>query len=222
GTAGVALFLVALHEALVARDGADVDGRFLEAALAGARHLRAVADTTDGGCRIMHHEPDGEALFYLGWCHGPVGTAQLFARLERVTGDAVHGAWEARCARAVRVSGIPRQRTPGFWNNVGRCCGSAGVASFFLARHRRLGDDSDLAFAKTMIDDLLARATEVALADGRVGLKWVQAEHRARPELLVAQTGYTQGAAGIGLTLLELDALQRGRHAPRAVPDLAP
>jgi hypothetical protein len=31
---------------------------------------------------------------------------------------------------------------------------------------------------------------------GGKGLRWVQAEHRVRPELLVAQTGYMQGAAG--------------------------
>ena len=43
----------------------------------------------DGAIReaVFHHEPDGEDLFYLGWCHGPVGTARLFYRLHQATGD---------------------------------------------------------------------------------------------------------------------------------------
>ena len=39
------------------------------------------------------------------------------------------------------------------------------------------------------------------------GLKWIQAEHRLHPDRLTAQTGLMQGAAGVGLTLLRLDAL---------------
>jgi hypothetical protein len=57
-----------------------------------------------------------------------------------------------------------------------------------------------------------------ATRDGK-GLRWVQAEHRVRPELLVAQTGYMQGAAGIGMWLLRLDAAGRGRGAFVRFPD---
>ncbi|HUX08948.1 MAG TPA: hypothetical protein VMX35_16740 [Acidobacteriota bacterium] len=51
------------------------------------------------------------------------------------------------------------------------------------------------------------------------GMKWVQAEHRVRPELLVAQTGLMQGAAGIGITLLQIDARLRGEQPLIALPD---
>ena len=37
-----------------------------------------------------------------------------------------------RAAASVLKAGVPKKRTPGFWNNVGICCGSAGVADFFL------------------------------------------------------------------------------------------
>ena len=37
-----------------------------------------------------------------------------------------------------------------------------------------------------------------------------QAEHRVRPELIVAQTGYMQGAAGIGSALIHLHASALG------------
>ena len=65
-----------------------------------------------------------------------------------------------------------------------------------------------------MTDDLLSRATR----DDK-GARWVQAEHRVRPELLVAQTGYMQGAAGIGMWLLRLDAQQRKRAPFVRFPD---
>jgi hypothetical protein len=72
-----------------------------------------------------------------------------------------------------------------------------------------------LAFARRTADDLLSRATE-----DNGGLMWVQAEHRVQPDFLVAQTGYMQGAAGIGMMLLHLDALLAGRESPRIVfPD---
>jgi hypothetical protein len=48
---------------------------------------------------------------------------------------------------------------------------------------------------------------------------WIQAEHRVRPDLLVAQTGYMQGAAGIGMLLLHLEAFEKGRGAEIILPD---
>ena len=65
-----------------------------------------------------------------------------------------------------------------------------------------------------MTAQLLAKATR----EGD-GLKWVQAEHRVKPELLVAQTGYMQGAAGIGMLLLHLDGFERGKKARISLPD---
>ena len=114
--------------------------------------------------------------------------------------------WVDKSANALTRSGIPEQRTPGFWNNVSQCCGSAGVAQFFLDLHRVRSDAAYLAFAKKMTADLLARGTR-----DEKGLRWVQAEHRVKPDLLVAQTGYMQGAAGIGVWLLRLDAAETGR-----------
>jgi lantibiotic modifying enzyme len=207
GTAGVCYFLATLFQ--WTREQA-----FLDAALAGARYLRAAADTAGGACRVFHHEPGGTDLYYLSWCHGPPGTARLFYRLYQATGDRAWLDWVHRCARAVLDSGIPARRTPGFWNNVGQCCGSAGVGEFFLALHRVAGDGRYLEFAERMAADVLGRATP----DGG-GLKWVQAEHRVKPDEVVAQTGYMQGASGVGLFLFRLDACKRGKPPGAALPD---
>ena len=207
GTAGIAYFLATLYKSTR-------EQRFLDGALAGARYLQAIAKTDGDICLVQHNQPDGLDLYYLGWCHGPTGTARLFYQLYTVTGDPAWMTWVGRAANGILTSGIPRQRPEGFWNNVSQCCGSAGVAQFFLDLHGVTHDAKYLAFAQTMTDDLLARATR----DGQ-GTRWVQAEHRVRPELLVAQTGYMQGAAGIGMWLLRMDAEQRGRAAFVRFPD---
>jgi lantibiotic modifying enzyme len=213
GTAGVAYFLATLHQATK-------DRAFLDAALAGAAYLKAIAQThgqADGDiCLIFHHEPEdaGRGLYYLGWCHGPAGTARLWYRLWQATGDRAWLDWASKSARAIVTSGIPDRPTPGFWNNVGVCCGSAGVAEFFLAHHRASGDAASLAFARRVSDQILATATR----DGS-GTRWPHAEHRTRPSEIAAQTGWMQGAAGIGAWFLHLDAFERGAAPPIRLPD---
>jgi lantibiotic modifying enzyme len=207
GTAGIAYYLASLY-------GATRERRFLDGALSGARYLQAIAKTDGDICLVQHNQQDGLDLYYLGWCHGPAGTARLFYQLSKVTGDKSWMAWVQKSANALLVSGIPQQRTPGFWNNVSQCCGSAGVAQFMLDLHGVTRDAKYLAFAEKMTADLLARATR----DDK-GTRWVQAEHRVRPELLIAQTGYMQGAAGIGMWLLRMDGQQRGREPFIHFPD---
>ena len=207
GTAGIAYFLAALY--LETRRW-----EFLYGALAGAKYLLSIAKTEDESCLVFHDEPDNKGLYYLGWCHGPVGTARLFVLLSRALGDAVWLDWVRRSANGLLRSGIPEPSTPGFWNNVGICCGLAGVGEFFLDLYREFGDPAYLDFSKRVAARLLAKAT---VEDGR--MFWVQAEHRTRPDFVQAQTGYMQGAAGIGSYLLRLSAADR-RGARRVVlPD---
>jgi lantibiotic modifying enzyme len=207
GTAGVAYFLASLYEV-------SGDRVFLDAAVAGARYLQAVARTDGDSFSVFHNEPDGLDLYYLGWCHGPPGTARLFYRLSKLTGDEDWMSWVYRAARAITLSGIPEQQTPGFWNNVSRCCGHVGIGEFMLSLYRVTEDDTYRDFAGRVTADLLRRASEDVS-----GVSWVQAEHRSMPEFLVAQTGYMQGGAGIGTYLLHLDALEQGTDPAIVLPD---
>jgi lantibiotic modifying enzyme len=209
GTAGIAYFLASLYDATN-------DRAFLDGALSGAAYLKAIARTEGDVCLIFHNEPaeEGMNLFYLGYCHGPAGTARLWYRLYQVTGDRAWLEWAERSARGILASGIPEHRTPGFWNNVSQCCGSAGVASFFLALHEVTGKPEYLTFARKVTADVIGRATVDAH-----GARWVQAEHRVKPEERVAQTGWMQGASGIGAWLVQLDGFERRRVRFVRLPD---
>ena len=209
GTAGIAYFLATLGQETGRRE-------FTSAALAGARYLLKAAKTDGDVCLVFHHEPeaDGLDLYYLSWCHGPAGTARLFHRLAAVTGDRDWREWVRKSANGVRKSGIPEQRTPGFWNNVGQCCGSVGVAEFFLSYHQETKDAAALAFARELTNEITAKATR-----DEQGTRWIHAEHRVQPGNIGAQTGWMQGAAGIGAWYLRLDAFERGKKPLIKFPD---
>ena len=185
------------------------------AAAAGGRHLIHRAKNENGGCLIGHHTPGGEQLFYLGWCHGPAGTARLFWQL----GGDDWFAWARAGAESLLRSGIPQKRTPGFWQNVSTCCGTAGVLDFFvdLGRQSKLSKTDAAKFAafeEQLIQDILDRATS-----DEGGTRWIQCEHRVRPKLRIAQCGWMQGAAGIAARLLEWRQERLGKPLGFYLPD---
>lgn len=207
GTAGVAYFLATLLRATG-------DRSFMAGALAGAQYLESVANTERGGFKVFHHEPGGEELYYMSWCHGPAGTSRLFHRLEQITQRAHWEDLAQAGARATIDSGAPEKQSPGYWNNVSQCCGNAGVGEFFIALQRRSPKPEYAQMIARVKANTLARATEE-----QGGLKWVQAENRVSPNAVVAQTGYMQGAAGIGSFFLHADALAKGRAPAILWPD---
>lgn len=211
GTAGVAYFLATLH-------AYSQDRAFLDAALAGAKYLGAVATRRTGARAVFHASGGGENRFYLSWCHGPVGTARLFDRLLLITGDAQWRQWIDELTAWLVASGAPEQQSDGYWNNISQCCGNVGIGQYWidLDRHYRppaseLGLDR---LRRRVTDNTLSRA-----ADDATGLRWVQAENRVSPQDVVAQTGFMQGAAGVGTFLLQLDAFTRRVPWPTPMPD---
>lgn len=208
GTAGVVAALAMAGHALA-------EDRYLEAARLGAEHLVAIADRSGGGFRLPICIPwlprDGEEFTY-SWCHGPSGTAYAFAALQRVgvgrIGETTPQEWRRRCLHSMRTSGIPERLRPGFWDNDGRCCGTAGAGAAFLdAAQSEAGPTAEaesyafqcLGFARHLGDALVERAT----VDEK-GARWRFLEHRLEPPLLAPGTGWMQGAAGIAAFLLRL------------------
>ena len=210
GLAGVAAALAAAGVWLGRPD-------LVEAARFGADHLVTLADTSEGGLRVPHVIPDHEDVdtYTYNWCHGPAGTSLLFAALERAGVPAVAGRtpydWERACHHSLQASGIPERRYPGFWDNDGRCCGTAGVGDVVLNVWQRHGNDDDLAFAITLADAIADRAVR----DGD-HVYWRFVEHRNDDPLLPPGVGWMQGAAGIAAYLFRLArVLEQGRdHRP--------
>jgi lantibiotic modifying enzyme len=194
GTAGVGYFLAELSEATH-------DERYRVSALAAGRYLRSiVSKAASSNCLIFHDDVTGRDLFYLGWCHGPAGTGRFFYRLYQLTDDPSWLDLVGKQATTLMASGIPERQTPGYWNNVSRCCGAAGVGEFFIGLYTATKDRSYLAFAEHIAVYLIARAETDAN-----GMKWTQAERRIEPDYVVGQTGLMQGAAGVGLFLVHVD-----------------
>ena len=216
GTAGVAAALAIAGKALDRDD-------FIDAARRGARHLLTVGILDDGGFIIPHTIPPSRREVdpvTFSWCHGPTGTSYVFAALAHAGVDEVAGFGVAelhrRCMRSLLDSGIPQRLRPGFWDNDGRCCGTAGVGDALLDAAQHSGDsewaDELLQAARTMGDALVERAIR-----DRAGARWRFIEHRDDPPLLPPSTSWMQGAAGIAAYLLRIARVVENVSSARVV-----
>jgi lantibiotic modifying enzyme len=184
----------------------------VDAARRGAEHLVTLGINDDKGFRVPRIIPwaerHGDEYTY-NWCHGGTGTALLFHALEYADVDEVAGeppqTWRRRCLDGVRYSGIPERLHPGFWDNDGRCCGTAGAGDAFLTAWHREGDTQDLEFAIHLGDAILDRAyRENDL------VYWRFLEHRNEDPVLPPGVGWMQGAAGIAAYLFRLERVLGG------------
>ena len=208
GTAGVAYVLARLYEETH-------QSRYLEAAQAGAKHIQSIATQQGDSALVYYREPDLKDLYYLGYCHGPAGTARLFYELHRVTGEGEYLVWVEKLARGVLNSGVPEKLTPGYWNVACQCCGSAAEVDFFLSLWLVTGKNEYRSFARRVADQLISRATNL---DGK-GYRWYQAWTRVKPWEVNAETGYKIGAAGIGAALLHTHLAVTDRYTAILFPD---
>lgn len=140
----------------------------------------------------------------------PAGDAQVFRLLAAISHDTRWSALRDRCWHTVAQSGLPQRLRPGFWDNNGRCCGTAGVLA--LACDRAVEQEEDLEFAGVLVDDLTARAVDAH------GVRWANHEHRATPSALEPCTGWAMGNAGIVRELLRFARIGTGADPVYAVP----
>lgn len=214
GTLGIALGL--------ARVGAATGrGDLVELALAAVADVVSRDEAGPDGFLVRHSTPQFlpdliDPVSY-GWCHGPTGDAQLFRTLRDVTSDPAWTALADRCWHTVTRSGVPRRLRPGFWDNNGRCCGTAGVLALACDRIAEQRDAYD--FADVLVADLTARATRDA-----EGARWSNVDFRSTPGGLEPRLGWAMGNAGIVRELLRYVRLARGGDPGYAFtwPDQAP
>lgn len=192
GAAGVGYLLADLHRATG-------DDRYLEVAIAAAGYVRAHSTPTDpDGLLVMHTEQNPD-LHYLGVCHGPPGTGRFVFLLHEITEDRQWLDWLDANLAGLQSTGAPETRTDGLWQNVGQCCGDAGIGDYAVWLARATGDPAHRDLAERCAEQIMSMST---LVEGQ--RSWSQAEHRSRPDFTEVQTGFMQGAAGIGSFLLHL------------------
>ncbi|MEM9621929.1 MAG: lanthionine synthetase LanC family protein [Pseudomonadota bacterium] len=194
GGAGVAYFLARLYQHTGAAE-------HLAGAVAGAEHVQNIAFSHGEG-QLVCHQKEGKnpnAHYYLGQCHGPAGTARLYHLLNEITGEAQWLEFADQLMLGLRSTGAPEQRGFGLWNNISQCCCDAGIGDYALYVYKARGDEQAFKLALRVADELCRRAVT-----DNDGTRWPQAEHRARPDFEETQTGYMQGAAGVGSFFLHL------------------
>lgn len=208
GTLGIVYALATIGQAAKRLD-------LIEIALEGAADVVGRNEAGPDGFLVAHsdppHRPDLIERYSLGWCNGPTGDAQVFRLLAQITGDLDWERLADQCWHTVTTSGLPQRIRPGFWDNNGRCCGTAGVLALALDRIVEKGDAFD--FADLLVDDLTSRATI-----DRSGAAWSNHEHRASPPTLAPGPGWAMGNAGIVRELLRYARLCSNQPDAYAIP----
>lgn len=210
GTLGIVYALAAVGAAAGRQD-------LLDLALRGAADVVSRDEEGPDGFLVPHsdpqHRPELIERYSYGWCNGPAGDAQAFRLLGAITGDPAWAGLADRCWHTVIHSGLPERVRPGFWDNNGHCCGTAGVLALAMDR------GAPLDFADTLVADLTARATVDA-----AGARWSNHEHRATPSALEPLAGWAMGNAGIVRELLRCARVTSGADPAYAVawPDQPP
>ena len=109
GTAGVGYLFAVLYQIFG-------NETYLDAAESCAVYVRSLGVKQGKGLLIPYKLTWTEDLFYLGNCHGPVGTIKLYYELYRITGKQVYYDMIQELHSGAASLGAPLIQSPGFWN----------------------------------------------------------------------------------------------------------
>ncbi|GAB2021492.1 hypothetical protein RyT2_05660 [Pseudolactococcus yaeyamensis] len=208
GTAGAGYTFARLYE---------ISGQkiFLDEAIKAANHVTRIATHIhDQAALIPYRFPDQADVYYLGFCHGPVGTARLYYKLWQITQDTAYLEWAEKLARGIIEAQAPQEQSLGYWRVQSQCCGTAAFIELFLGLYAATQKSEYLDYAKCSGDKILSEATVV---DDKAS--WFQQYSRIDPEIISQEIGYSSGAAGIGTALLHLVTALKGTYQPIRLSD---
>lgn len=225
GTAGVGYTLLRLYE----ESG---DKAFLDAVNGIPEYLESVAVKNEYGAKLLAHGlPKNNDLFFLGYCHGPAGTARFWYELYKVTGERKWLEEAFNYAEGIIAAGAPEIKSPGYWAH-NFCCGTAGILNTFLGLWAETKDEKWLNYArrcgKVIAGDAI-RSDEydphherTAVNPDELQAKWIFV-HRRNPNVASTRIGLYDGAAGVSLILATLYQAEKGIFdVPRAIDDPFP
>lgn len=205
GTAGVVFMLTRYYEAVK-------DPKYLDLAERGFRYLQKIA-VRDGDAAIVPYVYFGEEkppyhVFYLGFCHGPVGDAITARELYRVTGNSSYVDSVRHLTAALLKAGVPERRSAGYWNDC-ICCGSSGVLLHFLDGMKLSQDDTEKEHYRKLAEETADKLIHDSYQDEE-GRRWYNAWTRVEPWNVQSHLGLFDGAAGSASALLSLYGAEKG------------
>lgn len=193
GTAGAGYLFTKVYELTN-------EPKYLDAADKTTIYLKSIAIKQKEGYLIPYKLGVYDDLFYLGNCHGPVGTAKLFYELYQVTKKEEYLNEIFKLVDGAKSLGAPFAQSDGFWNTTCVCCGPAGYMPLFLGLYKQTGDGK---WKK------LAHEVGEVLAGTKIKDHWEIAFDRTKPKVITSPAGYFTGAAGIVVMLLEVYCLEK-------------
>lgn len=215
GTAGIGFTLLKLYET-------SGDKEFWQMAQGVPEFMDSVAVKIRLGRLLPHGLPDRGNLFYLGYCHGPAGTNRFLYELYKQTDDEIYKKRIDELVQGVRDMGAPKERSEGFWNTDNICCGTAGLLNMYLGLWAAFGEDVYYQEA-LKCGEVLLKDAEFSTENGVETARWPFALDRVSPDQLSTPIGCFDGAAGIGLALLQLYQAEKGQfHTVRMIDDPFP
>ena len=189
--------------------------RFLFAANQGALHLQRVTTSSSKGELISHPLSDLPDLYYVGFCHGPAGTARAFFELYKITREPVYQMWAERMAQKALQFDTPGNPTPGCWSVVCQCCGSPAVIDLFVEMWAFTKRLDYLATAQCAASHLVNQETNSNVTRARK----VQTRASADPQEESSVTDQFAGAPGVGSAFLRLHLAINGKYSSVCFPD---
>lgn len=184
------------------------DDSYLSAAKQVEKYLSSIAVKQDKGFLIPYRVggPE-EPVFYLGHCHGVAGTAKYYSLLSQI--DSLYTNNLDGLMDGLYSMGAPERMSPGYWNNISVCCGTAGLLDLFTGLYQVNKKQEYLEHAKTCVSIILNQYDHDDKA-------FTMAFKRIKPDLFSNTSSYINGAAGIGAALImylaAVDGIKLGLH----------
>ena len=201
GTPGTAYIMAKLYQETQ-------DETFLDLAIKGANYVSSIADPIgENGQLVPYRLPDLSDLYFMSYCHGPVGDSRVYELLYEITRDDKYRKEVEKFANGILNTNAPNVHSEGYWHFYGQCCGTAGMIEFFIDLNKEWPDDK---FSK-----LTYEAGEKILSEGVLdtdGAKWPQAFWRVDPSHITIDLGYFDGAAGIAVSLIHIYQAAKGNY----------
>ena len=211
GAAGIGFTLLRLYE----ESG---DKAFLDA-VEGIPEFHEAVALKDGDAALLPHGlPTRPDTYYLGYCHGPAGTARFYHKYYEITKKEEYFDWQIRLANGIIRAGAPEVHSPGYWNTHCYCCGTAGMTNLFVGIWAATGDKKYLEYAERTGEQMLGWSTHVKGDTGQQAM-WYQAFVGAKPTRITTNIGMYDGAAGIGWALVQLYMAKNGEFIIERVVD---